>query len=247
MTSSMNGGMLNTVLFARHLKSARSKKLRGLCTLPLPCEKTTCSKFAGCVFSCFSTQNKKSSKTNPTRSFCQKMFGTPLPPPTFTATAIGSKNGKAVAQVPGDWVDQVQLLQSNQATSRIICLSGYLVNVMSGEKFNSDNMTLNICIPLSIWVDFANKWFPKVAGVALKDLDATVKDLPFKIPVKGYNEDNVQLNVKIHTTIFNEAFPKGFDGTAQTVNMCLQFFVYSAFGQVPTPGCSFKCGWIQTA
>jgi hypothetical protein len=183
------------------------------------------------------------------------MFGT-LPAASFNAsssssssrTVGGSGGGKAASQVPSDWVDQVQLLQTNQSMSRVICLSGYLVDYLPGEKFNSDNGTLVIVVPLSIAIEFFSKWFPKLTSVPLADLDVELTKMPFKFPVRMFDPDHVQFSIKIHKNLFKESFPEGIEqGVHKAVNMCIQIFVYSIFGTLTTPGCSLKCGWIQFA
>lgn len=177
------------------------------------------------------------------------MFGKPLPPPSFSAASgSSSARGKAASQVPMEWVDTVTKLQECQSASKIVCMSGYLVQVLTGEAFKSESNTLCIVIDHSTWLDFATKWFPELVAVSLDDLDSYVKSAPFKFPVRRWDDSSVQLNIKIHNSIFKESLPDGLPAnTILTVNFCFIFFVYSSFGNVPTPGCSLKCGWIQKA
>lgn len=173
------------------------------------------------------------------------MFGTPLTPIDSLAPKQ-SNSRKASAAVPEGWKPQVIILETLQSTSRTIPFSAYLVSALSGEKFNNENYTLTVAIPVTTWSHWTSTWFPMLDKVPIAKLYETLKDAPFKIPIQAFSEDMVQVNVKIHQSLLQEVFPEGVTNTELTaVQLVMVFFVYTSSAKIATPGVSFKVGYIN--
>lgn len=171
------------------------------------------------------------------------MFGAPLP--SLDKMLSRSSGGKKASEnVPDEWKPMVSSLQNAQAANRMYPLQGYVVGALSGEKFNSENWTLNVAVPIGTWHNLVEKFFTGYPGI---DTVAD-KEAPFKVGVQPFNGEFVQMSFKVHSSILQEVFPQGVaDKSMEAVQMIMSFFVYNSSSSIKVPGVSFKVGYLNKA
>lgn len=140
-------------------------------------------------------------------------------------------------------------LEQAQSAGILIPFQAYVTGALSGEAFNSDSYTVYLCIPAQIWEVTLSPFFPILANVPINQFK-TVNDkdkAPFRMGIGEFDETNVELTVKVHSSVFKAAFPEGKVEEPTPVQVIISFFVYGKSAKIDTPGLSLRVGYMTRA
>jgi len=159
---------------------------------------------------------------------------------TSSFTPSSSSRLKASDVCGPAWKVAVMKWEDMQAAGKVFALNGFVTSVNTNEKFGSASATLSLAVLNDDWKMFASEYFQPIADLPSDMMAAGMTT--FRIPVKPYSAEYVQLNLKAFPLVLGD--PEGWRNNP-LVSVVFTATVYAPFGDITVPGISFKLGHIS--